>query len=174
MALEGPFPTAPALPGRETLDLLPEGVLVADAAGNIVVANRRLEEMFAYAAGELVGKSVESLLPARLHDLHAAHRAHFAKSPRRREMGVGFDLVGVRKNGREFQVEVSLGPVAIAGSLYVTAIVADISERKWAEAEIIEVARRAAGRGAGPFVWESPPVRPGGSGPAQRGSAEGD
>ncbi len=156
-ALEGTWATAPALPARDALDLLPEGVLLVDAAGQIAAANRRLEEMFGYAAGELTGRSVESLLPDSLRDLHAAHRDGYNRHPRRREAGVGFELVGLRKNGREFPVEVALGPAIIAEAPHVAAVVSDISERKWAEEAVTEVVRRTAAEERRSLVMQTLP-----------------
>lgn len=109
------------------------GLLVADSRGRIVLANPALERMFGYEPDELLGQSVEALLP---HDVRAGHGAQFAAyfaQPSSRAMGVGRDLRGIRKDGEIFPIEISLSPFMEKGEIFVDAFVADISERKRVE-----------------------------------------
>jgi PAS domain S-box-containing protein len=115
------------------LESLANGVVIADPAGTITFANHFLERMFSYERGELLGQSVETLLPADLRDLHARHRAQYNTSPETRLMGAGRDLLARRKDGSVFPVEVGLSPIATPQGTQVTAIVTDITKRKHAE-----------------------------------------
>jgi PAS domain S-box-containing protein len=138
---------------RDLLELAPDGIVIADRRGRILVANTRAHEMFGYAAGELPGQLVEVLVPARLHDRHVAHRAAFHAEPRTRPMGAGLDLLGRRRDGSEFPVEISLSPLPTPdeGTL-VTAVVRDVTDRKRAEQRIQalnrDLERRVAELGA--------------------------
>jgi PAS domain S-box-containing protein len=106
------------------------GVLVADMEGVITMANPALERMFGYAKGELIGQSLEILLPESERQRHVIDRTAYMRAPAARAMGSGRDLNGRRKDGCEFPVEISLSPFSDQGKQYVDAIVADISERK--------------------------------------------
>ena len=94
------------------VELAPDGVLVIDGKGRIVLANRGVEELFGYRHDALVGVQVERLLPTRLRHAHEAHRASYSLSPRLRPMGSGLALVGERADGTEFPIDVSLTPAA--------------------------------------------------------------
>jgi PAS domain S-box-containing protein len=107
-----------------------EGIVVVDRTGGIVRGNSRLAEMFGYAEGELVGQPVETLLPARFRASRGGHRANYFATPRARSMGVGLDLFGLRKDGVEFPVEISLSPIETAEGAFVMALITDISERR--------------------------------------------
>lgn len=106
---------------------------MVDAAGIIQLANKAAEQMFGYQAGELPGKPLEVLLPQRYREGHAKHRESFRQAPSPRKMGVGRDLLAVRKNGTEFPVEVSLSHHQISNQFIVIAFIIDITERKKAE-----------------------------------------
>ncbi len=106
-----------------------QGIVVIDQRGDIVSANPQLEQIFGYERAELVGQSIEMLLPERLRGAHVAHRDDYFKAPRTRPMGLGLDLVGRRKDGGEFPVEVSLGSVESPGGRLAMAFITDISER---------------------------------------------
>jgi PAS domain S-box-containing protein len=103
--------------------------------GSIVLVNGQAERLFRYPRDELVGAPVELLLPAAVRDVHAAHRAGYIADPRLRTMGEGRVLRAVDRDGREFPVEVSLGPVATTRGLIVSAAIRDISERLAVQAE---------------------------------------
>jgi len=108
----------------------PEAMLVVDVTGTIRLANRRAEELFAYAPDALVGRSVDTLVPAALAGRHSRHRESFNAAPRARPMGEDLDLRGRRADGSEFPIDVALGPTEVEGERLVVAIVRDITARK--------------------------------------------
>ncbi|HME03847.1 MAG TPA: PAS domain S-box protein, partial [Solirubrobacteraceae bacterium] len=124
---------------QELLESAPDGVVLVDAQGQIKLVNRRTEELFGYEPGELIDREVELLVPGRLRAEHLAHRGGYVAEPRRREMGAGLELYGRRKDGSEFPVEISLSPMQADGDLLVIAIVRDVSERRAAELERMEL-----------------------------------
>lgn len=114
-----------------------QGLLVVNEQGQIVLTSRALETMFGYQPKELVGQTIECLLPERVRTHHVGERAAFARQPAVRTMGAGRDLLGRRKDGSEFPVEVGLGPIRFGEQSLVLATVVDISARKRAEAALI-------------------------------------
>ncbi|GIV34535.1 MAG: hypothetical protein KatS3mg031_2070 [Chitinophagales bacterium] len=113
-----------------------EGIIVVDAGGNIVRANPSAERMFGYDAGELIGKQVENLIPARFAERHKSHRKTYVQVPRSRSMGANIELYGLKKKGDEFPVEVSLSPYTTPEGLFVIAFIVDITQRKSAEEKL--------------------------------------
>ncbi|MDX9751720.1 MAG: PAS domain S-box protein [Flavobacteriales bacterium] len=113
-----------------------EGLVVVDAAGTILMHNPRLNTMFGYGTGELLGKRIEYLLPDAARGRHEKHRAQYDKKPVQRSMGIGMDLAGKRKDGSVFPVEVSLNHFAVDGTRYVMGLVTDITQRRHAEEEL--------------------------------------
>jgi PAS domain S-box-containing protein len=105
------------------IDQLPDAKVVVDQAGRIVMVNRQTELMFGYTRGQLLGQTVEMLLPERLRERHEQHRQNFADDPRTRPMGQGLELVGRRKDGREIAIEIMLAPIVISAGSYALAIV---------------------------------------------------
>jgi len=99
--------------------------------------------LFGYRREEMLGQPVEVLLPERFREIHVGHRADYTGTPRIRPMGANLELLGRRKDGTEFPVEISLGPVEVDGDLLVISAIRDITERKQSEA-LIEAARREA------------------------------
>jgi PAS domain S-box-containing protein len=118
---------------REIFQSSAEGILMVDAGGIIQLANPVSERIFGYDPGGLIGKSIEVLLPHKLRSGHVHHREHFNANPAPRRMGVGRDLMAIRKDGTEFPVEVSLSYQNIQGVFMVMAFVIDITERKKSE-----------------------------------------
>jgi PAS domain S-box-containing protein len=106
---------------------------MTDENGRIVLVNSETERLFGYERGELLGQTVEMLLPARFREMHPAHRGAFRAAPVKRSMGHGRDLFGLRKDGTEFPVEIGLNPVQTAKEMQVLVAVVDITERKAAE-----------------------------------------
>ncbi len=115
------------------LEAAPDAILEVDGQGRIILLNERAEEMFGYSRDELVGLSVETLVPAAARDSHVRHRTAYAAHPQKRPMGTGLELKGQRKDGTFFPVEISLSPNRTEEGLHVIALVRDISQRKQAE-----------------------------------------
>jgi PAS domain S-box-containing protein len=108
----------------------PDGVIVADEGGVIVYANSTVERLFGYEEGTLAGNVVEALIPEQLRSQHVANRQGYVASPGARPMGAGLELVGRRADGSEFPVDVSLSPTTLRGSMFITAFVRDITDRR--------------------------------------------
>ena len=114
---------------RRFLEAAPDAVVVVDDVSRIVVVNEQVEELFGYERSELLGESVERLVPQGFEGMHAEFRATYAENPRRRATGVAGGLYGKRKDGHEFPVEVSMSPLVTEEGLLVVADVRDITER---------------------------------------------
>lgn len=109
----------------------PDGVLVVDADGVIRTSNPTAEALFGYAPGELVGQAVDVLVPYALRGAHAEDRRRYMEDPRPRPMGIGMELLGLRKDATEFPVEISLSPLPDEeGAPLVIATVRDVTQRK--------------------------------------------
>src|SRR6266480_4595229 len=120
---------------RLVLDAAPNAMIMVDSAGVINFANAPAATVFGYSLSELIGRSIETLIPERFRDRHADYRKGFLSEPTSRAMGAGRDLFGCRKDGSEFPVEVGLNPIHTTEGLFVLASVIDITERKQAELE---------------------------------------
>ena len=115
------------------LESTPDGIVMANPSGRIVLANSQAERQFGYGSGELIGALVEHLIPERFRNAHVGHRIAYAAHPRQRAMGAGLELFGLRKDGTEFPVEISLSPLRTGDSTLVMSAIRDISGRKKAE-----------------------------------------
>lgn len=113
-----------------------EGLIVVDSDGRILLHNPRLNAMFGFSEGELIGSMVETLLPDAVRGKHAAHRDAYHKRPVQRSMGIGMDLWARRKDGSVFPVEVSLNHFTVEGQRYVMGLITDITLRHQAEQEL--------------------------------------
>ncbi len=116
------------------VDAAPDGIVMADEHGRILFANRQIEALFGFDRHELLGRSVDGLLPEPVRQVHRAHRTRYRAEPRLRSMGAGLRLFGQRADGAEFPVEISLSPLPSDDGLRVVAVVRDVSERLIAEA----------------------------------------
>ena len=127
------------------LESAPDAIVISDPSGRIVFANRQATALFGYDSEELLGCSIEVLLPEPLRSRHLIHREHFAAAPRVRPMGLELDLYARRKDGSEFSVEISLSPILDRDRPLVAAAIRDVTDRKRIQAELM-AARRAADR----------------------------
>ena len=115
------------------------GIVVVNNKGIILSVNPFALKLFCYTIEDIIDKPIEILIPQRFHHNHADHREHYTHNPKSRPMGVGMTLFGVKKDGNEFPVEVSLGTYEKDGDKNVIAFISDVSVRKNAEAEIIKL-----------------------------------
>ena len=142
----------------------PEGILLVDEAGTIVLLNQPAEQLFGFARDELLGAKVETLIPAHFHGRHEAERTSYRAAPRRRTTGAGLELppaelLGLRKDGSAFPVEISLSPVPWQARSLVVTIVRDVTQQKLLEEQRVRVARAEAVEeivsGLEAIVWEA-------------------
>jgi PAS domain S-box-containing protein len=133
---EGALSALAAATYGQTLEAMPDAVVVVTAEGRILFVNQQTELLFGYGRQELLGEAVEVLLPARFRAGHVAKRVGYVEAPRVRPMGAGLELFGVRKDGREVPVEISLSPSALGEDLVVISTIRDVSERKAVEARL--------------------------------------
>ncbi len=121
---------------RLVVESAPCGMLMVNSEGRITLINAQIEALFGYGRSELIGSSVEQLIPGRFRSAHPEMRETFDHAPSVRSMGVGRDLFGLRKDHTEFPVEVGLNPIRTEDDVFVLATVVDITERKRAEQEL--------------------------------------
>jgi PAS domain S-box-containing protein len=120
---------------RGLVEAAPDGIVIVDTSGIITLVNAQAESMFGYPRAELIGASVDKLVPDRFLEGHVADRGRFVDDPRPRPMGEGRDLFAVRRDGSEFPVEISLSPLDADSGLLVIAAVRDLTERRRAHTE---------------------------------------
>jgi len=117
------------------IEAAPTGMILVGQRGKIVLVNAQVEKLFGYDRAELLGQSIEELVPERFRGRHPEFRTNFAVHPQARPMGAGRDLYGLRKDGTEVPIEIALNPLeSLEGKLVLSSVV-DITERKRAEAE---------------------------------------
>ncbi|HKV77624.1 MAG TPA: PAS domain S-box protein [Candidatus Sulfotelmatobacter sp.] len=118
------------------LEAIPDAVAAVNQQGVIIQVNSQTEALFGYTRDELIGQSVEMLVPERQRPQHHLHRERFHSQPKIRRMGSGLDLYGRRRDGSEFPVEISLSPVATGSGAIVLSVIRDISDRIRIEEEL--------------------------------------
>nr|WP_321227958.1 PAS domain S-box protein [uncultured Psychroserpens sp.] len=114
-----------------------EGILVINDSGVIIKANPASEQMFGYNKQELINKTVEDLIPNKFKKNHESHRAKYSKKPKSRRMGQDLDLWGLKKDGSQFPLEISLSPTKIDNKKLVIAFIIDITERMSAKQALL-------------------------------------
>lgn len=121
---------------RLVVESAPNGIVMVDAAGRIVLVNEQTERYFGYQREEMLGQQIEMLIPERMRSRHPDYRAGFVNEHQARAMGLGRSLYGLRKDGSEFPVEIGLSPVETDQELLVLGAIVDISERVQVDSQL--------------------------------------
>jgi len=141
---------------RELFNIAPDAMVAVDAQGRIMRANPQAERLFGYEPGALHGVAIEMLMPSRVRATHHRHVTHYAETPRIRPMGAGQELIGQRRDGSEFPVEIALSPISTdEGMLYVAAI-RDISESQRARQALVRARHDKAMAQIGQLMLAAP------------------
>jgi PAS domain S-box-containing protein len=128
---------------RGLLEAAPDAMVIVGSSGEIQLVNGQTERMFGYRREELLGQSVEILVPERYRGQHPAHRANYFADPHARPMGAGLNLQALRKDGSEFPAEISLAPMPTDSGVLATAAIRDVTERKRAETKFRDLLESA-------------------------------
>jgi PAS domain S-box-containing protein len=126
---------------RGLLESAPDAMVIVGRDGRIGLVNSQLERLFGYPREELLGQSVDILVPPRYRGHHASHREGFFSQPRPRAMGAGLELHGQRRDGSEFPLEISLSPLETEEGLFVSAAIRDATERRRFEQSLQDASR---------------------------------
>jgi PAS domain S-box-containing protein len=122
---------------RRFVEASPDAIVVVDGAGMMVLVNRQTERLFRYDRSELIGRSVDMLVPEDARGRHSGHRHRYGKDPKPRMMDSGKELHGLRKDGTQFPVDVSLSPIETEDGILFSSAIRDISDRKVTEGALM-------------------------------------
>ena len=121
---------------RELFDTAPDAMIVVDRHGKIVRANPQTQRLFGFQESEMLGQSIEMLMPERMRHAHQSHLENYTENPRVRPMGTGQELIGQKRDGQQFPVEIALSPIATPEGKLFLASVRDVSETQRARQAI--------------------------------------
>ncbi|MDH5642129.1 MAG: PAS domain S-box protein, partial [Nitrospira sp.] len=122
---------------RHMIEHLPIGLASVDQGGVMTMVNAEMEHLFGYRRGELIGQSIDCLVPHRYRPTHVPSREEFLRNPKVARLGIGRDLIGMRKDGTEIQLEIGLTPIKSSHGVQVLSSIVDITGRKKAEAALV-------------------------------------
>ncbi|MEP2671485.1 MAG: PAS domain S-box protein [Cyclobacteriaceae bacterium] len=131
---------------KALLESAPDAMVIVNEQGKIVIVNSQTIKLFGYSKEELEGQTVELLIPPKFKHHHHKHRDGYFANPMTRPMGEGLELAGMRKDGHEFAIEISLSPIETAEGKLVSAAIRDVTERKAAQRSLEEMAQDLTNR----------------------------